>query len=312
MAALGEVLRKLATDIYGDLLAVIRDMKSQDSELRTSIMKLFISRTKRKLSECFAIARWLSFSGIMRCTQSVNELKFNLSAIENKMGQKLDELYFSHASIYSLRSRPLEIAAANGVLTSGQYISLPSSIFACGLSCIPEVREGREVVDDLSLFIHAKLVTMDRVPAGSQCVVSVEGGVVTIVRPCHFELVATLKQLSANSAWNILGFRILAADCAAALCQPPLSFAQLEASTVQLLRTIANSDVAVLCRVLRACQHSATAASLRLLHRQAVESSSAVWRGAVQAAVTEATSATQLNVQLWQSVFSRCVPPDWF
>jgi len=75
----------------------------------------------------------------MRIFDSLNDFESRMVTVENGLNRNLDEMYFMHAGIFSLRSRPLEVSAAKNILACESYDALPSSIFSCGATISPRV-----------------------------------------------------------------------------------------------------------------------------------------------------------------------------
>lgn len=320
MSTLGELLRKVSGEIGADLKALLGNMKSQDAELRTSVMKVFVMRSKKKLAQCYAITKWLSFPGIANSLSCVDDCGARMLEVQNQLGQQLDEVFFAHALIYSLRSRPLEVDAARALSSSGCYESLPRAVFSCGAPLLPDTPPVAQVQRDLDLYIRARLALHDELPTGlSDLHCSVDGGVLRLRCGQAFELALTLQHLAPTAPWNVLGCRILAADSADAAAEmqggAPLDFSGLEAGVTTVLgaqlhtATAAESGSSAglqLRRLVRTCHHAAAAASLRLLFRQAVSLAGGRWRGLLLAELQELPCSSRLSVSCWRSVFTRC------
>jgi hypothetical protein len=75
--------------------------------------------------------------GVARLFDSLQSHDSKLTAIENELNRNMDEMYFLHASLFSMRSRQLEVSAAKDILATGRYRALPSSIFTCGAPVLP-------------------------------------------------------------------------------------------------------------------------------------------------------------------------------
>ena len=73
----------------------------------------------------------------MRIFECLSDFRSKIENIENGLNRNLDEVYFLHAGIFSLRSRELQVSDAKNILASGRYSSLPSSIFSCGTMPLP-------------------------------------------------------------------------------------------------------------------------------------------------------------------------------
>ncbi len=106
----------------------------------------------------------------------------------------------------------------------------------------------------------------------------------------------------------------------AAVDTTTLEFSSLETNLVGIIRKslhtvgqeVASAGTAegLLCRAVRMCHRAATAASLRLLFRQATgAASSGQWANCLHVSLDEERGATHLSVRLWKSVFTRSAHP---
>eukprot|EP01034_Spumella_vulgaris_P022297 gene22297-28413_t len=97
--------------------------------------------------------------------------------------------------------------------------------------------------------------------------------------------------LNAKSAWSVLGFEVLSIDSPSTPTQAtPMNFELLGRSVVNIVSEL----------------HTSLAASLRLMHRQAMDLAGGVWKGALLVTLDEARQqATCLSLQCWKSQFSR-------
>ena len=60
----GDSLKRISSRIYNDIKKLFLILADQDPELRTSEMRIFISRTKKVLYQMLAILKWLQSSGL--------------------------------------------------------------------------------------------------------------------------------------------------------------------------------------------------------------------------------------------------------
>jgi hypothetical protein len=75
----------------------------------------------------------------MRIFECLSDFDSRITYIENGLNRNMDEMYFLHASVFSMRSRELQVSEAFRLLATGGASSLlPSSIFSCGLKPLPE------------------------------------------------------------------------------------------------------------------------------------------------------------------------------
>lgn len=126
------------------------------------------------------------------------------------MARSLDGMYFTHAQIFTMRSRPWPVLRAKELLSrSSAYAqTLPATVFSCGAPLPPAEFGGdpAKTMRELNLLLRAKMVLEPLEPALAQCVrVKVDGGVLCASYDNYFELYMTLKSLDAYSVWTVLG-----------------------------------------------------------------------------------------------------------
>lgn len=236
--SLGDALRKLAVNMQTDLQNSLLLMRGQDPELRTVEMRSFIARSRRKLTQFYAIVRWLSTAGVSQCFRGVADFNSQMATIDGEMARNLDEMYFVHASIYSMRSRPLEVTKAMDMLARKTYYNLPGAMFSCGRPEFPQALDPEEVVRDLCVFTNVKLNSSDRIGSNWPVNLSVTQGMLTIDYPGYFQLFLTLKTLSEHSDWTVLNCTL---PCARTLCDSVTSKqirAEVNQETEQLVAAL--------------------------------------------------------------------------
>lgn len=280
--------------------------------------------------------KWLNSPGISQCFRSINDFNGQLLTMEGEMARNLDEMYFCHASIFSMRSRPLEIIKAKDILARETYYNLPASMFSCGKPDFPMELEPDSVSRDLTVFIHTKLKIEYSEEVQFPMTRSIENGLLTI-NCCHyFRLYLTLKVLHEESEWCVLNCQLLND---AAVDAPNVSSFEtdkivLEKKLIEVLRGIASSATVggsvppdsssaavesksepvrnTIGELLSACRSTAIYASVKLLHQQFLTSPqcASYFKESVQVSLVEAStsepskdSASYLSVKVWKSAF---------
>lgn len=207
-STLGDAIQKISISIYLEIDKLLGLMQNQDPELRTLEFRTFIHRSRKKLLQLFALIRWLSMPGVSDCFRSVSNYNSQVSTIDDGTARSLDEVYFTHAGIFSMRSRPFEISRAIDVLTRKTYYNLPSTMFSCGKPSFPAKLDENLTVKDLNIFLRSKVYMVDRLPTCYPIGAVIADGILTITYSHYFELFLTLVTLDEDADWRVLGCRL--------------------------------------------------------------------------------------------------------
>eukprot|EP01032_Pedospumella_encystans_P014851 gene14851-17034_t len=293
---LGDALKKLSNNVQTELQNTLFLMRNQDPELRTTELRAFLSRTRTKLSQIYAMLRWLSSPGISQCFRSISDFNGQLQSMEGEMARNLDEMYFCHASIFSMRSRPLEIIKAKDILARETYYNLPAAMFSCGKPDFPAELDAVAVSRDLTVYLRTKLSLEAITDLPFPVTIKIEEGLLTLECSHYFRLFLTLKALHETAEWMVLNCLLLsdAATGAPTVVSFDKDRMTLEKKLVASLRGMAvldspvvteeenaatetKSDVIpvvrnVLKELVLECRHTAVRGSVRLLHQQLASS----------------------------------------
>jgi len=205
---LGDLLQRVAVGVHRELDATRMAMRRMDPELRTKHLRVFVSNTMKKLMQVYAICNWINSQG--QFFSSLNELHRQVSMLESQLCETQDQLWWKHAQLFPMRSRPLEVIAAIDILAAGSYTHLPSVIFTCGRLPMPGTKLERQgIVKDLEVFIRAKIGLVDSLPAGVTDA-SISNGVLKIGRRGVYEVYVTLPHLAEDAPWLVLDSSIVA------------------------------------------------------------------------------------------------------
>jgi len=333
---LGDALKRLSNNVQTELQNTLFLMRGQDPELRTTELRAFLSRTRAKLSQMYAMLRWLTSPGISQCFRSIADFNGQLQTMEGDMARNLDEMYFCHASIFSMRSRPLEITKAKDILARETYYNLPAAMFSCGKPDFPNDLEPASVRRDLTVYIRTKLSLEDISGLPFPLVTTIQDGLLTIECSHYFKLFLTLKTLHEGAQWCVLNCLLLndAAPNAPVVGTFDSDKALLEKKLAATLRSIASAEPVtasdegaavesktpelvrnVLQELLQECRYTAVTASVRLLHQQLATAPQCVayFRDAAQAALVEESVGgrivaansgnSHLSMKMWRSAF---------
>lgn len=207
---LGDLLQRVALGVHRELEDSRVTMRSMDPELRTKFLRAFISRTLKKFAQIYAICDYLKGPTARQFFSSLNELKRQISTIETQLCETQDQLYWKHAQLFPMRSRPFEVVPAMDLLATGSYPHLPSVIFSCGRFPAPGKKLDKfALVKDLDIFIRAKLALNDPLPRGVD-EATVSNGTLRMRQADVYEVYATLTQLTEDAPWIVLDSNILA------------------------------------------------------------------------------------------------------
>jgi hypothetical protein len=207
--SLGDAIRKLTLHVHTDLQNTLLLMRSQDPELRTTELRQFIARSRRKLLQLYALTKWLSSAGITQCFRAIADFNGQLTTLDQETARNLDEMYFIHASIFTMRSRPYEVPLAVDIAAKQTYPSLPASMFSCGKPDFPALMDLETVRRDLNVFLRAKISALNNLQEKNSMVITIAGGVLKLEVPHYFALFLTLSKLSEDASWVVLNCRLL-------------------------------------------------------------------------------------------------------
>lgn len=224
----GDAMQRLAYSINQEMLSVLQLLHNQDPELRTIECLNFLSRSRKRLLQLYALLQWLQRDRNQQCLDDVAATNGQLIEKGNSVCQSLDELFFAHAGMYAQRSRRREVAAASDILCRQNYSTLPSSIFSCGRPIFPSFHEelsDEQLKKDVEVFIRGKIGlcggvkqmlqlfhggadrSMEKLISTART--QLRSGVLHLVLPTYFRITMTLQHLRLDSPWTVLSCRLL-------------------------------------------------------------------------------------------------------
>jgi hypothetical protein len=207
--SLGDAIQRAALSMQNDLQNTLLMMRSQDPEQRTTELKHFIARNRKKALQLYALTRWMSSPGILQCFRAIADYNGQISVVDQEMARNLDEMYFCHAGIYTMRSRPYEVSSAVDISVEGSYNGLPTSVFSCGRPEFPDLLDASVVKRNLDLCLQAKLQLSGALTARKNVVFTVSGGLLKLSVPKFYCLYLTLSHLSEQAIWTVLNCNLL-------------------------------------------------------------------------------------------------------
>jgi hypothetical protein len=324
--SLGDAIRKLTLHVHTDLQNTLLLMRGQDPELRTTELRQFIARSRRKLLQLYALTKWLSSAGITQCFRAIADFNGQLTTLDQETARNLDEMYFIHASIFTMRSRPYEVPLAVDIAARRTYPSLPTSMFSCGKPDFPAPMNLDTVRRDLDVFLRAKISGLGKVQREkNSMVVTIAGGMLKLEVSHYFVLFLTLSNLSEDASWVVLNCRLLTKPVSDTSedNRADKARASAEQTLLQALRKIACAGVSVetggcngssgcLTAMLQACRSAALDSCVRVLAQELEASTqiasnfAGVYSAVLQTDITRRDAT--LLVKVWLSTFHRYGP----
>lgn len=206
---IGDIVQRTALYTYKELLTVFSNT-NVDKELRYTLLKTFLSKAKRRLSQLLVIIRWFSRPETKRYFSDVAQVESHLSNLENGLNEAEFKLYQIHGNLFSQRVRALDVATAREILSSGSYPYFPAVISTRGTMPLPRPShdDEDELRRSLNILLRGKIALHDRIPKSIDCA-DISGGLLVMRRLHLFELALTLKYASDEAPWLVIGFKLL-------------------------------------------------------------------------------------------------------
>lgn len=152
---LRDVVERLCTHIYESAVSLI--IKLQDTlehEIRTRIIRNFVIFYKKKLFQLHALVSWLGSTSISQFFEAYNNFLLHIDLANNFFVRSLDEMYFSHSTLFSMRKRNLSVQSSMNCLVDGRVVCLPRTIQSFG--CIYKILE-KPLVDGITNWSNLSL-----------------------------------------------------------------------------------------------------------------------------------------------------------
>ncbi|RYH12612.1 hypothetical protein EON65_37790, partial [archaeon] len=201
---LGDAIQKIVAQIYADANRTLSNLKAQDPELRTTELRGFIANTKAKLLQLLAIIRWLNKPHVVHLFHSLAQFNSCLGDVDSVMSRGLDEMYFIHGSLFSLRSSRHETSLAKSILANSKYLNLPLAVTSAGRKPLPSAIPSSTMSRKMHIYIHSKLHLTDSIHSHKHYVFSVRDSALYVEKKHVFSVKLTLSSLSIESGWVIL------------------------------------------------------------------------------------------------------------
>jgi hypothetical protein len=234
---------------------------------------------RKELAQLYALMKWLQDEDVQRFLTAMDSVRRDLQARHLSLNVMQDGLFFTHQSLYGQRVRPLEVAAAADILSSGSYRHFPEEAFEfLGRSLVsPPSTSGLAVSEDImNVCIASKLKLGPRLPDNID-EIDIQGGVLRISKTSGFTLKLSLDGDLETSPWTVVSIDIHVAHQEGQGSYDGVGREAVNFSLLQLLRRLAGGSqspdtILELCTI---CMHAVCSAWLRLLYLQALDASRA-------------------------------------
>lgn len=302
---LGDLIRAVAADAYVRLERHIASMPAMSPELRTEKTRTLVARMRKELAQLYAVVKWLQGEDVQRFLVAMEGVNRDVQARHMSLNIMQDGLFFTHQSLYGQRIRPLDVASAADILSSGTYRYLPEAAFEfMGTSLLPApTATVLEVPENImNMCIASKLKLGPRLPDYID-EIDVERGVLRISKISGFTLKLSLNGDTETSPWTVISVDVTVTHRDGLGSFDGIGREALNFSLLNLLRRLAGGSQSAdtlldLCTV---CMHAVSSAWLRLLYLQALDASRAgIASGIVQAEYFEVQGKSIFVYDFWR------------
>lgn len=282
--ALGDSIEQISKCLYYELDILLNNMKNQDPEFRTQQLRSYLLKARKVIAQLQSITKWLQSNEVKKFFVQSYELEVQLKTIKESIVLGQDSLYFIHRDMFPKRSRPLEVKVAKDVLCSGTYSFLPESVIHVGMSELPTLMEKESVINDLNIFIQAKMILDDKIPIIQHLSFQVFDGKLIITYAKLYQLYLTLSSLTEKADWIVLGTKILVKSHISENYNVAYDQFLTEKSLVDVLRyysslsTNESKSIMTLDKLHILSYHYAISVAIRLMYIQALDLSRTVWK----------------------------------
>ena len=203
---LGDAIKRITFKIYWELKELLISFNNTEADLKTVALRRFVALSKKRLAQLLAVIRWLGRGNVVDLFRSLEQFDRSILEVNNLYACGLDNMFFLHQGLYSMRTMKHEAAIAFNMGALGTYPLLPSAIFSGGMKNFPKEIVAEELIHSLDLYIRMKLALREIIPINSYLSFSLENGILTITNQYYYKLYLTLFTLSIDSRWKVLGF----------------------------------------------------------------------------------------------------------
>jgi hypothetical protein len=262
---------------------------------------------RKELAQLYALMKWLQDEDVQKFLTSMDGVGRDVQARHLSLNVMQDGLFFTHQSLYGQRVRPLDVAAAADILSSGTYRDLPEAAFEFmgrSLLSLPSNSVSEASEDIMNACIASKLKLGPRLP-GYIDEIDIQGGVLRVMKTSGFTLSLSLDRDLETSPWTVVGVDIGVVHQEGQGFYDGVGREALNFGLLQLLRRLAGGSqspdtILELCTI---CMHAVCSAWLRLLYLQALDGSRAgMAQGLVQAEYFETQDRSLLVFDFWRLV----------
>lgn len=321
----GDVVSQICQHLFIELQQVLSTMKQQDPELRTQQFRQYLIRSKKLLCQLHYLSIWLNNNYFKNLFSQTNVFYSQLQEIQDSLNTSQDNLYFIHRDIFPRRSRKYEIEFSKDILTTKTYGLLPQGIFHNGSCAHPKFITSEEVIDNLNIYISAKLKLVDNIPTTLSEYYIIRDGKLILQFPNLYELHLTLAFLDEKADWIVLGcktlvrshdedklpcgFNTLIADQNLLMClrqHSSLPIEELEINREKLDNSHIKAKKTTIEVFHKVCYHASVAISLRVMLLQIKSLSSSLWKNYLECDFHDIQNFPNiLTMRFWKGCVSK-------
>ncbi|KAJ2696456.1 mediator complex subunit [Coemansia sp. IMI 209128] len=294
MVPLGEILERLVTFAYTELVTLVDTLPSRgESERRSELLK-YTEHVSSLMTKLLILVRWAKNA---RRIQKCQNVIAYLDSQNRYFEYSVDSIYATFLSMPNVRMRNYDVSNAVDILTTGSYQRLPLAISRnVSKPRLNRRQVGRTLlaIDDI---IRGRILGGEAVPVAMRQYV-IGGGRIVFRVEGEFEATLTLLQHGKDIPWHVAGVRLLVGDGQEQSTRGLVERAQqilVEASAAE------DEEAAVpqLAQLYDFLHQQSLAVLLETVARQAAALRRTRWEGALQAEMTGDRSA--LVLRYWAS-----------
>ncbi|KAJ2372841.1 mediator complex subunit, partial [Coemansia sp. RSA 2611] len=208
MVPLGEILERLVTFAYTELVTLVDTLPSRgESERRSELLK-YTEHVSSLMTKLLILVRWAKNA---RHIQKCQNVIAYLDSQNRYFEYSVDSIYATFLSMPNVRMRNYDVSNAVDILTTGSYQRLPLAISRnVSKPRLNRRQVGRTLlaIDDI---IRGRILGGEAVPVAMRQYV-IGGGRIVFRVEGEFEATLTLLQHGKDIPWHVAGVRLLVGD----------------------------------------------------------------------------------------------------
>jgi hypothetical protein len=313
---LGDAIEHFSKCLYAELDSLLSNMRLQnDPEYRTKQLRSYLLKARKIICQLHCICSWLKNPSVTQSFSAAAELKFQLQGIRDSIAIHQDNLFYVHRDIFPKRSRRHEVDVAKHLLAVQTYSMLPDAVAHMGQSAPPALLDKTASIDDLTLFIHAKLLLNEVIPADLQDCLVVADGKLVIVLQNVYSLHLTLSHLHETADWIVLGCQSLICSNKEESFYGTYDRFASDRDLLEVVRYYSTPSLpseavtshTTIAKYHMICNHMMMAIALRLFYLQALDMSRTLWKGFMEVEFNDVGDNTNMKARFWKAQITRLV-----